>query len=133
MEKPEFNLPLLRKAVEWVAMEAAKPPREREWFQARWHDQRSCGTTYCVAGYVCEISGGEWTSSISSYLFAEEGEAEVSSTVVAGREAVSAWDRAAHLLGITQLESGALFSAENNSGMVRRLATQIAKNHGEEL
>ncbi len=96
-ETSKVNVPLLRKAIEWVESEGAKPLEERVWDQAFWsrnaseevenirgflfeygdtlgddareHHQRQlaiwearadhCGTTMCVAGYVCDIASPE--------------------------------------------------------------------------
>ena len=70
----EPNIPLLRKAVEWVEAQAALPEIDREWMQSDWlatpHDRARwnfelhgqvaeivaahCGAAYCVAGWVAQ-------------------------------------------------------------------------------
>lgn len=111
------NIPLLRKAVEWAEAEAAKEDQEQsEWDQLYWRDVgfRACGTTYCIAGYVCEVSGEEWTSGVTT--------------------ANGAVPRvAADLLGLGQDDAWALFDAENSIERVREVAERIAERAGERL
>jgi hypothetical protein len=47
------NIPLLRKAVEWVEEQAALPEEERTWDQGVWR----CDTAMCVAGYISDLEG----------------------------------------------------------------------------
>lgn len=56
----ELNVPLLRKAVEWVEEQAALPEEQSEWYQGTWRVSgdildRSCGTAYCMAGYIGQL------------------------------------------------------------------------------
>lgn len=61
---PGVNIPLLRKAVEWVETEAMKPVEESAWYQpgivtSGDRIRRSCGTAYCVAGYMAMVETGQ--------------------------------------------------------------------------
>ena len=134
-EYPEVNIPLLRKAVEWVEFQATLPEIDREWYQARYiappeimalnliqvttettspeYRQQlatlahHCGTAYCVAGYVGQLASDD-------YKYTDQvGDLHVSE--FARRE-----------LGITQEESQRLFAGENNAAAVRRIAESIA-------
>ncbi len=61
----DVNIPLLRKAVEWVEEQDALPIETRSWMQReiilpeahRIHShghQPGCGTAFCIAGYVAD-------------------------------------------------------------------------------
>lgn len=121
---PAPNIPLLRKAVEWAAAEAQKPPEQREWNQGTWAEPTACGTAYCVAGYVA--------------ITAMPGAREVASTygdydLYVGDKRWR-WDEAAQgLLGITGDEADDLFAAGNTITDVRRVAEEIAARAGERL
>lgn len=139
--EPEFNLPLLRKAVEWVVGEAARPEAECEWYQGTWRVtepkrmlNRSCGTAFCVAGYVCEVSGGKWYGN-SHVLFPVAGEEGpvASFRTPNGDALMGPDDRAQRLLGIYGREAGRLFAGSNTAKDVVKIASEIARNHGEEL
>lgn len=59
-EHERLNVPLLRKAVEWVEEQAALPEEQSEWYQGTWRVDgemldRSCGTAYCMAGYIGQL------------------------------------------------------------------------------
>lgn len=56
---PPLDVPLLEKAREWVTLQAGLPEDEREWQQDDWVQPASCGTAFCVAGYVGSIIAGE--------------------------------------------------------------------------
>lgn len=110
------NIPLLRKAVEWAEAEAAKPAADRQWYQEDYETPaeiigRSCGTCFCIAGWVCHTIDGE-VSDQPGY-------------------------RAADLLGIDPdkhhgTETG-LFWDYNSIQDVRRIAEDIASEAGERL
>lgn len=109
MSETTINIPLLRKAVEWAEAEAALPVAQSAWFQpgvVTPGEQigRSCGTAYCIAGYIAMIETGE---------------------VRPGIEAVSiAFDA----LGTEDV--GGLFWADNTIEQVREYAEALA---GERL
>ncbi len=137
MTEPIVNIPLLRKAVEWVEAQAALPVERREWDQTGWrrtyedrqavigggcgcepcrqyYAQPRCGTTYCVAGHLVVEAGYEWSSESNSYL-------------ANGRRVD---DVAADMLGLGFGQASHLFNASNNARTVRRIAEDIA---GERL
>lgn len=114
----ELNLPLLRKAVEWATAEAARPQVESEWFQGHYRTAgedlgRSCGTAYCIAGWVNHSDGhpalGDWMHAAD----------------LLGISHVDAW-------GDTNVRTG-LFESHNTIEDVRRIAERIARQHGETL
>lgn len=123
----EVNIPLLRKAVEWVEAEAAKPPELCEWYQPEIRvtpEERAaevewgwgvdlkrapeCGTCYCIAGYVVALE--------QPAAFDSHGEG-------------SLCDLANDLLGLGR-SSHRLFAMNNNIEDVRRIAEELA---GERL
>lgn len=109
------NMPLLRKAVAWAEAEAAKPEEECQWWQEEYEKAgdligRTCGTCYCIAGYVLHING-----------FATNGCAD---------------EQAAALLGIDVEDHNGcvgLFNAENTIADIRRIAEGIAEEAGGRL
>lgn len=123
MSEPIPNIPLLRKAVEWVEAQDALPEHERQWLQAMYvlpaeapgtwlarlratyNRPASCGTCYCVAGKIQhDLTGSE-------------------NEVTARRVAMEA-------LGLTDDQAFALFAGGNTAADVRRIAEDIA---GERL
>lgn len=117
MSAPEVNVALLRKAVEWAEAEAARP--QGQWLQAMWTTTpdtwprlraqagltAECGTTYCIAGYICHITGIDGEGQGWAYPAADQ-------------------------LGIDDDASDRLFDAGNDIEDVRRIAEEIA---GERL
>jgi hypothetical protein len=124
----ELDVPLLRKAVEWVQVEAAKPASEREWHQGLWRAFGwevgvTCGTTYCVAGYIAEVLGTKWDDT--------DGErVQAACEDVNGR---SASDIARQALGLDIDEAARLFYYTNDAKDVLERAREICLNHGTEL
>jgi hypothetical protein len=134
-DSPTVNIPLLRKAVEWVEFQASLPEIDREWYQARYiappdimamslievssdttsreyRQQLSaltnhCGTAYCVAGYVGQLASDDYKH-----------------TDQAGDVHVAEFAR--QELGLTNEESQRLFAGENDAAAVRRIAESIA-------
>lgn len=121
---PKFDLPLLRKAVEWAEAEAKLPETDSQWYQGTWCSpgsavERTCGTAYCIAGFVVS----------TQYTFDQmwEGDVEISSTAM-------------EMLGLNyeegvggSLGTAGLFAAYNDIDDIREIARRIAANHGEEL
>lgn len=127
--RPQLNVALLRKATDWVKEQAALPDERREWYQRTWRGPgedslRTCGTTYCMAGYVCEVSGLEWVHP------AEHDYAEL---VYLDGETTNAAVAARRLLGLTELESELLFAGSRESDSIVELAESIAQRAGETL
>lgn len=123
----EFNLPLLRKAVEWAESEARKPQRESEWCQRYFATSgqalgRDCGTAYCIAGYVAEQAGLQ----VGVYHIDGDNEAKAAQDLL-GIDDHDAW-------GDSWGRDGTgLFSSGNTIEDVREIATEIAEKYGEEL
>lgn len=122
--EPEVDAPLLRKAVDWVRYQATLPGSQREWNQLYWRVEsgNDCGTTFCVAGYVCEVSGVAW-----------ERERGGASIVTPSGSTVSVQDEACRLLGLTLDEAIVLFAASNSADDVVKTAEWIMKRTGEKL
>ena len=126
----EPNIPLLRKAVEWVEAQAALPEIDREWMQSDWlatpHDRAlwnfnlygqaaevvaaHCGAAYCVAGWIAQGVDPRYATA-----------SEV--------DGVHAADVAAGALGLDG-DQDVLFHGSNTAADVRRIAEEIA---GERL
>jgi hypothetical protein len=109
------DIPLLRKAVEWAEVEAAKPTEQCQWYQGAYdvpayEVNRKCGTCYCIAGWVCLVADGEVPE-------------------------FGIGPRAAELLGIPDEHNyeGGLFWDTNTIEDVRRIAEGIAAEAGERL
>ena len=120
MTDQTVNIPLLRKAVEWAEAEAAKPTGGL-WIQQLWYTRPGaggyeaelrerngltpkCGTSYCIAGYVCDVEG---------------------------IDALGYWpQRAAEALGLSESACAPLFNANNTITDVRLVAERLA---GERL
>lgn len=130
----EVNVPLLRKAVEWAETEASKPEGGR-WMQGTWmfqvdeflndmhnsfatvedrlawleseHIDPTCGTAYCIAGYVAQLMNPEYRER----------------HVIGGRHLA---DFATDELGISDDEADRLFAASNTIEDIRRVAEEIA-------
>jgi len=132
-EQPTPNIPLLRKAVEWAEAESLRA-EDGEWDQREWRMVTDCGTTYCIAGYVCFINGAEWErprGAMTIHADADD-DPEYTWTTEEGRwTTVEA--RARRLLGISMEESGRLFYPCEDIGGVRYVAEQIATRAGERL
>jgi hypothetical protein len=135
-DSPTVNIPLLRKAVEWVEFQASLPEIDREWDQSRYitsSDLRArilievthngddfsqyypqlaaisnhCGTAYCVAGYIGQMHD-------ERYKYEDQ----------IGGTHVSTY--AMDLLGIDKDDGHALFMGDNTAADVRRIAERIA-------
>jgi len=131
LEYPELDLPLLRKAVEWVQEQAKRPSGEREWIQGAWRvSGLECGTAYCVAGYVANICGSQWMG--DEYLAPEPGD-PLGPCLPDETEVTRVSDRAQKLLGLTRFEANGLFYAENGVEAILLIARDIAADRGEEL
>lgn len=121
----EFNLPLLRKGVEWVESENRKPKAESEWYQGYYAVgglmiERTCGTAHCLAGFIAEQDGGHRIDALM--IDGDYG----------GQVAID-------LLGITNRDAWGdddafgLFTAGNTVEEIREIAETIARRYGEEL
>ncbi len=124
--KPEVNIPLLRKAVEWVESQEALPPETRQWMQSYWvtpeeervgllRHPRGCGTAYCVAGWIAAQKHPELAHTQSAVI---NGVLTYSSEVAMSE------------LGLSEYEDRGLFNGANTAANIRRIAEEIA---GEKL
>jgi hypothetical protein len=124
------DIPLLRKAVEWVEEQEQLLPIDREWDQE--HYQMTsihhamvllggiptqlrylyqvaahCGSTYCVAGYIGQMLDARYRDT----------------TVVEG---VHVAEFAMEQLRLTPIQGRSLFAANNSAADVRQIAENIA-------
>lgn len=118
----EVNVPLLRKAVEWVEAQAELEISERQWMQGVWvtpeehriqHMEHTpgCGTAYCVAGYIGQLLNEDY----AHYDWA---------TIDGEPTHVS--DFAEKQLGLDGFQASVLFSATNSPERIRALAEEYA-------
>lgn len=121
---PAFDLPLFRKAIDWVRTEAALPVSESQWNQGQWISPKlfgeSCGTAYCVAGYVAYLSGFPIGSGSYPLVSTDLGSESIPGV-------------ARRLLGLTDEEAEALFGANNGIGEIEAIAAAICQRRGVEL
>lgn len=116
---PAPNLPLLRKVMDWVTEQAGKHYGSSEWDQTMWvNGGAECGTSYCVAGYVCHVSGADFI----------DGE----NVAYQGR-VTGAGELARQLLGLSHSESLRMFRGNNRLPDVRAVAAEVAERAGEPL
>ena len=110
---PVPNVPLLRKATEWVAEQSALSILDpnRKWDQTTWYETRpetGCGTVCCVAGYVSvDLLGNDPGNNHA--------------------------EKTSEALGLTFGEAETLFKATNTAETVQLVAELIAERAGEKL
>lgn len=118
----EVNVPLLRKAVEWVEAQAEVDISERQWMQGVWatpEEQRveylnhepGCGTAYCVAGYIGQLLNEDYANH---------------DWAIVDGESMHVSDFAEKQLGLTEFQGSCLFSATNSPERIRALAEEYA-------
>lgn len=56
------NWPLLTEAIEYII------DHPTEYFQGAWR----CGSTRCVAGWIAQLSGGQWADGDSSWIWPKD-------------------------------------------------------------
>lgn len=132
-----LNVPLLRKAVEWVeeqdaldlsvahhqALLEGSPSYEHDhgtdrwWNQQTWLKASDCGTAMCLAGFVVTLAGYEPTY-------------DAAYCALPGKYKVTVSDTAQQLLGLSDLQAGRLFAPNNTAADIRELAEAYA---GEKL
>jgi hypothetical protein len=137
-ELPELNADLLHQAVEFAATHLYSGSADRiVWDQEHWRkvsgqlDENSepCGTTMCLAGITCHLTGGVWLDNRDA-LRPVEGDDP--NTVHTGRGIpfVPASCRAQRLLGLTFTERYALFDGEIETiDKLRDVADKIKNNY----
>lgn len=124
--RPNVNVPLLRKALEWVEAEAEKTT-DRRWYQGdwvlnidqftednpgrlAWLEERglaTCGTAYCFAGYVAQLIDERYNDD----LYVND---------------VPVSEFAAKELGLTENQSVELFYGGNQIDTIRALCELYA-------
>jgi hypothetical protein len=109
---------LLRKTMEHISAEP------ESWNQRVWRSVDSCGTVACLAGWTATLAGGQW---IRSALSAEDEDA----AAMTFDGYVLPKDRAQRLLGLTELEAYALFSASNSWDDLRAIAHLLVHERPE--
>lgn len=123
----EVNVPLLRKAVEWVEQQDQLSVQVRQWYQQSyvveedkrvWElgHERGCGTAYCVAGYIGSLVDERYVN--EQWAEGEDGELVHVSAV------------AQEALGLNDALGASLFAAYNDAPRIREIAEQLA---GEKL
>jgi len=121
--RPKPNLELLRQVLRQIDDEP------NLWIQDRWRDVDNwCGTAYCVAGWAVALTGGQWEDDgdDDGYLIAvPEDESPLPYVTVAMR--------ARRLLGLTQVETAALFRGDNTREEVEAIAGRIRLRAFEEF
>lgn len=124
---PELNVQLLEEAVAWAEEQASLDPmlsrwRQAEWVTLDWSEDPECGTAYCIAGYVGQLTElqyrrGGWAVAPASLAHIVPGHARGSGLHVSRY--------ARHALGLTERESEVLFSGGNSIEDIRRIADNI--------
>jgi len=139
----EVDIPLLRKAVEWAEAEAARGD-EGLWDQESWmtgsvggmlegniYQEVTCGTSYCVAGWVCQAAGDKFVHNAEHHGMRDSGDTAYPFQSLAPNGNVQfIGNRAQQLLGIGEKDADMLFDDSNSIEDIRRFAESIA---GEKL
>jgi len=122
-EPPTVNVPLLRKAVEWVEAQI-ELDGWGQWDQTAWvtpegeridlYDlEVGCGTAYCVAGYIGQLLNPAYAGDMWGGGAPFEGGVHVS-------------DIAREALGLTTMQADLLFESTNGPRRIRELAEGFA-------
>lgn len=107
-ETDEVNVPLLRKAVEWVEEQDKLDADDCMWSQELWRwSKGDCGTTFCVAGYVAQLVEPRYAD--RDYV----NDVHIST-------------RGQRALGLSDEDAAHLFCADNTAEDVRAIAEHIA-------
>jgi hypothetical protein len=135
MTDPVLNSTLLEEAADY-AIEHDKEnanPDGVTWYQAYYRQVRDCGTTLCLAGIVCEMTGGRWANDIAmeEFLYADPADAEY--TINYGiYTVVAAANRARRLLGLTLVESSYLFEEYDGADELRKRVKRVINGETRE-
>lgn len=117
-----FNIELLRQAVKWAEFEhqlGEASSWNQNMYVARGADVgRTCGTAYCIAGYVYRETTGDPSKVEDIELIPYTAQEELGIT----RD--EAWNSSQGL---------GLFVMDRSITMIREIAEKIAANHGEVL
>ena len=131
---PVVNVALLREAVEWAEAEWEKGYSYSRWHQAEWishsgdihgfftKDENfegpkdpSCGTCFCIAGYVVSTQYEVTVPSGVGPLF-----------VSSKGQVVNEMREATALLGLDETQARRLFAGSNSIQDIRQIAEEIA-------
>jgi hypothetical protein len=134
---PELNVVLIDKVMEVIETDPD------HWKQRSWRhdgdfspervkDQESgenvlvtsCNTSFCFAGWACQLEGAKWVT--VAHVLLEPGENDGTSDYPG---AISASQRATRLLGLTRYEAEDLFAPGNSLGQVRDIVAGIKMAH----
>ena len=160
MSEKTFDIALLRKAVDWAKEEVEGHHTHKEqwsrpdrWFQGWWGkvrlskkalesgervgrtgyfavDQLSCGSTGCLAGHICTLSGDRY---VIDHNQANEHFVglmiDVTTVITTEGKIYPINARAQELLGLDS--DWGLFAGENSVEDLETIAAQIAADHGE--
>ncbi len=128
MTTPTINIPLLRKAVEWVEEQAALPREGSAWNQESWmskpveeSDGGYCNTAMCIAGAISHWAGWKpvWVDTqVENRYYADSA---IKDGVEKAIEVIAADE-----LGLEYGEKDYLFRASNDAASIRSVAERIA-------
>lgn len=140
---------LLRRGVEWVEFQETLPEHGRDWDQGAWRRPRrtrTCGTAFCLFGYIAEQAGGIWGSDAPASCHYDDllplpGEQidfeNLDAEDLPGRATapgfVGAFSRVRHLLGLDFDEASGLSHAAATAEVIRERAEAIAQSRGWDL
>lgn len=145
---PTPNIPLLRKAWEFIQTSAAN--QDGAWYQGQYAQPMlnrqdlvtDCGTSYCLAGYVISIQPG-YTSQVKyrlgftglQFLHLEEflDGVQIHQNPPTIDDPNCHFTIAQNLLGLTIQEASDLFSATNGLEEIEQYLRDIFARAGEEL
>lgn len=113
------NVPLLRKAVEWVEEQALLPMHLREWDQAHW-----CGTRCCVAGWVALHEG--WSRTKLESVVTKDGRSRTVDEVASKALGLTEPQAIGLFLGTIVEDEDFKVDAWHTATEVRRVAEEIA-------
>lgn len=108
-------------------------PKARQYERWVGVDPLSCGSTGCLAGHVCVLSGDHYLIQEDALEHKHGDVIDVCSVLTADGEVKNISTRAQQLLGITDTEAGRLFSGGLKIRGLEAAAREVAHNHGEEL
>jgi hypothetical protein len=130
-----MNIPLLRKAVEWVEEQDALATSKRKWYQGSWAQKRIdaaqenvndpfCHTAVCVAGKIALDAGWVpvWDDQNEAMFYADRA---TKNGVTLPIEHIAARE-----LGLDVEDANDLFDGNNQAADIRMIAESIA---GERL
>lgn len=94
----------------------------------------NCETAFCFAGWAATLEGGKWMT--GGELLAEQADIDWGTSVYTehyhGRNLVSAFDRAARLLGLTDDQADELFYSNNTIADLRQIVARFKAEAADE-